>query len=98
MGGTPAPVTKIMSLDVAEFERSLDVLAPGARLDGAGRVVVADGSGRVVLTFEPLPAQTLGGLLALPRARVSLDYQGLSAAEAARFLARFDRAFQRGGG
>lgn len=98
MAGKPAPVEKIMSLGPAEFERSLHVLAPDAKLDANGRVILEHPPGQVELTFEPLPSQTLGGLLALPRARITLDFTGLALGDADAFLQKFDRAFQRGGG
>jgi len=95
---TPAPVEKIMSLGSAEFERSLHVLDPAAKLNVDGRVTLQHPPGQVELTFEHLPSQTLGGLLALPRARITLDFTGLAQNDADAFLQKFDRAFQRGGG
>lgn len=98
MADTPTPVEKIMSLGSAEFERSLHVLAPTAKLDENGRAVLEHPPGQVELTFEPLPSQTLGGLLALPRARITLAYIDLDQSDADAFTLKFDRAFQRGGG
>lgn len=98
MADTPTPVEKIMSLGPAEFERSLHVLARSAKLDSAGRVVLEHPPGQVELTFEPLPPQILGGLLALPRARITLAYINLGQSDADAFVQKFDRAFQRGGG
>lgn len=98
MADTPTPVEKIMSLGPAEFERSLHVLAPAAKLDTDRRVIIEHPPGQVELTFEHLPSQTLGGLLALPRARITLDFTGLAQSDADAFLQKFDRAFQRGGG
>lgn len=98
MSGKPAPVEKLMALDKAEFERSLATLAEDTRLDGDGRATIAAGAGHAILRFEALPAETLGGLLALPRARVTIAFAGLGTHEADHFLAEFDRAFQRGGG
>ena len=95
MGGA---VVKLMSLSAEEFRRSLAVLAAEATrgADGRYEILVADGS--VSVGFEELPAAILGGSLALPRARVTLTFDGLTGEAEAAFLARFDRTFQRGGG
>lgn len=93
------PVEKIMALDLAEFQRSLRTLAPDLPAPpDASRVALADGRNTVAITFEALPAATLGGLLALPRARVTLAFGGHTPEQRTAFLARFDQAFQRGGG
>ena len=92
-------VEKIMALELADFHRSLRALAPDLDLSEAARDVrIPDDGGTVSITFEALPSETLGGLLALPRARVTLSFDGHSAEQRSAFLARFDQAFQRGGG
>ena len=91
------PVEKIMSASREEFARCLAVLlGSDVAPDLPARVAVA--SGLVVVGYEPLAPARLGGLLDLPRARVTLSFQGVSPAEADEFLRRFDLAFQRGGG
>ncbi len=88
-----------MSLDLGEFHRSLKTLAPGVPLeDGQTDIVITAESAQIRIVYEPLETATLGGLLALPRARVTLHMDGLDEAQRRAFLARFDRAFQRGGG
>ncbi len=88
-----------MSLELAEFHRSLKTLAPHIPLaEGQTDFTVATDKGSVRIVYEPLERATLGGLLALPRARVTLHLGELGAAERRAFLARFERAFQRGGG
>ena len=88
-----------MALDLAEFHRSLKMLAPGQAVAPETSQITLEADGkRVDIAFEALPSETLGGLLALPRARVTLTFEGHSAGEQAAFLTRFDRAFQRGGG
>jgi hypothetical protein len=87
---------KLMALTPAEFAGSLAVLHPA--WDGAIPVAIPSGSGRVSIHFEALPSVRLGGLLELPRARVTLSLEGVSLADRAAFLRRFDMAFQRGGG
>ena len=92
------PVVKIMTLSEPEFWKSLQVLdqvaAASKRLPARLQLV----PGHVDIGFVADAPVTLGGLLVLPRARVSLDFHGVSSQDRARFLARFDTAFQRGGG
>ncbi len=88
-----------MSLTFADFHRSLNALAPDLELShGHADVRIPVGKSDVRIFYEPLEGATLGGLLALPRARVTLFLEGLDANERDIFLTRFDRAFQRGGG
>jgi hypothetical protein len=99
MSRAPDRVEKVMALTLADFHRSLATLAPDAALrDGQTAVEIEIGGASVSITFEAQPETTLGGLLALPRARVTLGLDRLDEAERAAFLTRFDRAFQRGGG
>ncbi len=99
MGGTPRTVEKIMALNLADFHRSLKAMAPQLDLaDGQTDVRVPVGGDAVHIRFEAREDATLGGLLALPRARVTLDFEGQDEPARAEFLALFDRAFQRGGG
>lgn len=90
-------VEKIMSMSRAEFENSLAALLdlPSAP---APPVRVPLGAGSVAIDFEPLQGVRLGGLLELPRARVSLSFTGVARDEREAFARRFDLAFQRGGG
>ncbi len=100
-GAAPASgnaIEKIMSISMAEYAASLDKaigLTQGEQITCVARAV---GSGRVTITFETLTPVRLGGLLELPRARVTLTFAGLSERERNAFLDRFDLAFQRGGG
>jgi hypothetical protein len=48
--------------------------------------------------FEELPSRRVGGLIAMPQARVTLLLYGLTAPGQAAFLRAFNLAFQRGGG
>ncbi len=99
MAGTPETIEKIMSLTLADFHRSVRVLAPDLTPGhGQTEVVVPDGAASVRITYEPLESTTLGGLLALPRARVTISHDSGDPGLRAAFLARFDQAFQRGGG
>ncbi len=99
IGRQPPPerVEKIMALTEREFAASLRVLDPQA-VPVAGRVALAFADGAVTVTLEHLPPVTLGGLVTLPRARVTLDFGDTPPEGRAALLARFDLAFQRGGG
>lgn len=95
----PTKITKIMSLTLADFHRSVETLVPGnATADDQTEVTVPQGDATVCISYEALESETLGGLLALPRARVTIDLGGLDESRSKVFLARFDQAFQRGGG
>lgn len=99
MSSTPNQVEKVMAITLADFHRSLAALAPGLALDdGQTTIEIDTGGTSVCITFEEQQGATLGGLLALPRARVTLAFDGMSVDEQGAFLRRFDRAFQRGGG
>lgn len=76
-------------------------LLPGA-LDGlpcragADRIRIGEEAG-VDLLLETLPPRRFGPVV-IPRLRVGFAFRGWDEAERGAFLARFDRAFQRGGG
>lgn len=99
MGGTPERVEKLMALTLGEFHRSLKALAPDLVLgEGQTEVSVPAGGKSVHIRFAAQEGATLGGLLALPRACVTLTFDGMGESDRKAFLVRFDRAFQRGGG
>jgi hypothetical protein len=91
-------VEKLMSVSRAEFVeswRAFDASPP----PGPGEpVCLPVGTGRVTIAYEPRPGVRLGGLLELPRALVTLTFEAADPPAAAALVARFDRAFQRGGG
>lgn len=60
------------------------------------RIVVGNEAG-VDLRIDPLPPRRFGPV-DIPRLRVGFTFRGWDEAERSAFLARFDRAFQRGGG
>ncbi|WP_448204013.1 hypothetical protein [Azospirillum sp. sgz302134] len=92
----------MISKDMALTWDDLLRLLPGAvgalpwRADG-DRVRIGDEAGGVDLHVEPLPPRRFGPV-AIPRLRVGFAFRGWDEAERTAFLARFDRAFQRGGG
>ncbi len=99
-GASRGHVEKLMSIRLEEFEAGVARLNGGTRVTGSnGRYVVPSGSGDVTIAFEKLEPAVLGGLMRLPRARVTIDLTGFGDDDARRdFLAFFDRTFQRGGG
>jgi hypothetical protein len=96
----PSPFAdeRVMSISPTEFEISIAML--GAHRDGAEGSKIFDlASGPVEITFEPLPGVRLGGLLALPRAKIKLKFSdAVSPADRVAFVRLFDTSFQRGGG
>ncbi len=90
--------TRRMALDHAEFRRCLAPLARHYPLtERNGEIHLQLPTGRVRLRLGPVTERRLGSL-ALPQTEVTLELEGVPAAEAEVFLADFDRAFQRGGG
>lgn len=90
-------VDKLMSLTPLEFSASCSRLLGRDIPTGASAVAELPG-GQAILTCQPQAGVTLGGLLALPRARVSIVFHGVIPEDRAAFLKRFELAFQRGGG
>ncbi len=90
-------ITKDMALTREDLLR----LLPGA-VDGlpwradADRIRIGEEVG-VDLLIEALPPRRFGPV-DIPRLRVGFAFRGWDEAERGAFLARFDRAFQRGGG
>ena len=90
---------KDMATSRAEFFRNLDVALRGMdyAVDG-DLVTVEDGGKRIDVQLSPLPPRVLSALIKLERWKVSFEFAGFGEGEAEAFIARFDRAFQRGGG
>jgi hypothetical protein len=93
-----APIEKLMSLTLWEFQKSLMPLIGAALPAAADTAVIAIGQGQVEIRFEALPPARLSGLMSMPQARVILTFRGVSSDAQAAFIRRFDIAFQRGGG
>lgn len=96
--GEPQRIEKTMSLAPHEFVMGCERLAAENDSVSEARAELALDAGRVVITYDPLPSVRLGGLLELPRAKVALAFEGVSAADQETFLRRFEITFQRGGG
>jgi len=89
---------KLMSISRSEFEQSWLAFEGTPPPAPGSPVCLAIGSGHVEIAYEPRPAVRLGGLLELPRAAVTFVFHRAEAADCAKIIDRFDRAFQRGGG
>ena len=64
--------------------------------DGSRRFELSPGY--VDVNYASQPGVRLGGLLELPRAVVTINFDGVTDAARTRFLHTFEMAFQRGGG
>ncbi len=102
-----ARVEKIMSIKPIEFEAGITRLDPtavtSAVTDGATVTFpvthpAAGTTDPVPITFEKLAPAILGGLMRLPRAKVTLELDDLTPDARRTFLGIFDQTFQRGGG
>ena len=91
-------LNKEMTISHRDFFRIL----PGAlgtddfRIDGH-RITAGAGDRRLEIILSPETRRRVA-LLTLPVTHVSLEFVGYGAEQAAAALARFNRAFQRGGG
>lgn len=96
-------VVKEMGLGAADFFRLLpralagmDYGIEGGRIDGA-RVETALRGRRLAIAAEPLADRRIAALV-VERCRVTLAFHGWRAEDRLAFLARFDRAYHKGGG
>lgn len=93
-----APLVKDMGLRAAEILRGLPRAAgPLPWREDAGRMVIGEAGRGVSITLRALPDRRVGSLC-LPVTRVTMVFDGLPEVDRQSFLARFDRAFHRGGG
>ena len=95
-------IEQLMSVSRAEFLASLEHAGKVSQVSGDQWVCPLVGAnplgGQAVITFALAPSVRLGGLLELPRALVTIRFDGGSTQARASFLRRFEIAFQRGGG
>ena len=87
-----------MSLSRAEFVTALSYVSGTAAAGADNWTAALTDGGCVTITFTPLANAQLSALLQLPRALVRLTFDDASEMARRDFLARFDFAFQRGGG
>jgi hypothetical protein len=85
-----------MSLSREEFLRFLPAAVSAFDADGE-MVWWADGDRRRTIRLRPLADHRLGSVV-VPRHRIEIVLESCSEAEGEAFMARFRRAFLRGGG
>lgn len=98
-GEAPAvTVHKEMGIDHSEFHRGLPLAMGGSayHIDG-NRIVHDEGGKRFEIVVEPEQVRRLG-LVRIPVTPVTLRFQGYTAEERGAAVARFERAYFRGGG
>ncbi|MEO1205949.1 MAG: hypothetical protein AAFV45_06415 [Pseudomonadota bacterium] len=106
MTGRDVVSVKTMSLSRSEFDKSISAfratsgyvqtdLGNGGPVDEL-RFDVA--SGHAVISYAEQASVTFGGLLKLPRAEVTIGFDGVEETDRKDFVSAFDIAFQRGGG
>ena len=87
-----------MGITHSEFFRTLASALPSMRYTVQDRdVVIDDGARRLVIQLSPEGRRRIAAL-SLPTTQVHFTFSGYSPADVEQFMARFDRAFQRGGG
>ena len=101
MNTASAPATRLtreMSITHKDFFRLLPRAVNGAPVTRQGNQAdIATGAGRVKITLAPETTKKLG-MMEFPVTRVSIELSDFTPAGQAAFLARFDLAYQRGGG
>ena len=98
MSSPPVTVVKDMAVTPAEFFRILPRALPSRRYDICGRAATVDeGDCQVTIAVEPAPPRRLARVV-IERSIVTLTFTACGSRARLAFLARFDRAFQRGGG
>ena len=101
MTNASAPGTRLtreMSITHRDFFRLLPRAVNGAPVTRRGNQAdIATGAGQVKITLAPESVRKLG-LMEFPVTPVTIEFNGFSQTEQAAFLARFDLAYQKGGG
>ena len=87
-----------MGITHSEFFRTLPAALAALPYTIQGHeVMISDDTRRLVISLSPESRRRLG-VLSLPTTQVHFTFSGYSSQDIDRFMARFDRAFQRGGG
>ena len=101
MSTAPSPDTHLireMSITHNEFFRLLPRAVNDAAVARQGnRIDITTGTGLVKITLAPETVRKLA-MLEFPVTEVTIEFNGFSASERVAFLARFDLAYQKGGG
>ena len=87
-----------MGITHSEFFRTLPAALATLPYTVQGHdVVISDDTRRLVITLSPEGRRRIAAL-SLPTTQVHFTFSGYSSQDIERFMSRFDRAFQRGGG
>ena len=87
-----------MGITHSEFFRTLPAALPASAYTVQGPdIIVAEDTRRLVITLSPEGRRRIAAL-SLPTTQVHFTFTGYSPQDVEEFMARFDRAFQRGGG
>ena len=87
-----------MGITHSEFFRTLPAaLTPTPYAVQGHDVVISDDTRRLVISLSPEGRRRIAAL-SLPTTQVHFTFSGYSPQDVDRFMVRFDRAFQRGGG
>jgi len=93
-----AHFTREMGITPDEFLRTLpDALGHGEYSIQGSEILIRDPAGQVRIILHPTRQRRLG-MLALPLTPVEFSFGGLEKTDRERFMFRFERYFQRGGG
>lgn len=87
-----------MGITHSEFFRTLPAaLGPTPHTVQGRDIIVTEDARRLVITLSPEGRRRIAAL-SLPTTQVHFTFSGYPQQDIDRFMARFDRAFQRGGG
>ena len=93
-----AQFTREMGITPDEFRRTLpDAVGHEKYSIQGNEILIRDPGGRVRIVLHPTGVRRLG-MLALPVTPVEFAFEGLDQSDRERFMDRFERYFQRGGG
>ena len=97
--GPALRVTRVMSATRQDFLRLLPVAAEGREVTVSSYVAIRLApDGELRISLEPAPDLSIGPTLRLARITVHYDFHGVHPVEVSRFLERFEKFYQRGGG
>lgn len=99
MSSQSITIEKQMGITHAEFMRLLPRALGTSTFEMQGAIIVmpSDGGKQLRITLGPESVRQIA-LMRMPTMPVALTFSGYTQAEAEDTLARFDRAYQRGGG
>lgn len=91
-------IEREMTITHAEFRRVLQLAFPetGSPV-GDNNTEFHFEDGRVRIFLSPQTSRKIGAL-SLPLTKVTLEFEGMAESDVHRFVERFSRSFQRGGG